>query len=126
MCSKPIIDKFLTGNQKSRPRPPAHQLQQYNNHFLFKTRLKCAHQVSNQKYEHDPILSTAYLNLQQVIEHLRLGLDDLGCIQHRRLLHAEVVGEECVEAIAHVQHLGRRALLLHQLTMRGQVRFLIL
>ena len=34
------------------------------------------------------------LDLEQVVQHLDLGLDQVGRVQHRRLAHAEVVGDE--------------------------------
>uniref|UniRef100_A0A1I8IJL8 Charged multivesicular body protein 2a n=1 Tax=Macrostomum lignano TaxID=282301 RepID=A0A1I8IJL8_9PLAT len=50
-----------------------------------------------------------HLDLQQVVQHVQLGLDDLLRVQHGRPAHAEVVRNQRVEAGGRLQELGGAA-----------------
>ena len=63
-----------------------------------------------------PQQAVGHLNLQQVVQHLRLVPDGLHCVQQFDLAHAEVMRDQSVESVGGVHKLSLCASLVNKLT----------
>ena len=62
-----------------------------------------------------PQQAVGHLNLQQVVQHLRLVPDGLHCVQQFHLVHAEVMRDEGVESVGGIHKLSLCAMLVNKL-----------